>query len=220
MLSILRQRAVKHFYLNTIKIKSDFCKASERTEFYFGYGANLSIDRFYKRKMNVEEVGNAKLGHHEIRFSLSNEYKNKGYAGVHPKNTEEVWGVLYKMDQLSLKLLDTLEWCGFGAYERKKVIVTTADQENHECWCYFVKYPKDNLFPSKTYLNNMIKASIDRGFPKIYLDKLKSHEFKEHFPIDHGYSLLFYGQRRILEKKLEPLYRIHDRLREKLCDLI
>ena len=217
MLSILRQRAVKHTLQKIVKVS----KRSERSHYYFGYGANLSVKRFKDRQMNVEEIGNAVLMNHEVKFSLSNEYKNKGYAGVHAKQDSEVWGVLYKMDRLSLALLDTLEWCGFGAYERKEVeVFVDSSQKRQKAWCYFVQRPKFDLFPSKIYLNNMIKASHERGFPDSYINFLKAQDYRENFEIDHGFSLLFYGKRRILERKLKPIYKIHDQLREKLCELI
>ena len=220
MISILRQRAVKHLLLNIVKIRSKYFKQGSRNELYFGYGANLSIKRLTDRKMNVKEVGNAVLPEHQINFTLSNEYKNKGYAGVHQDRNSEVWGVVYEMDSFALNLLDTLEWCGFGAYERKRVKVLLAGKEEFETWCYFVKYPKPNLYPSKIYLMNMIKSAKERRFPISYVDFLEQQEYKEDFEIDYGYSLLFYGQRRILEKELQPLYKFHDKIREKLCELL
>lgn len=94
-------------------------KEAELTEYYFWYGANLNTERFAKNIMFAEEVGNAFLKDHELGFTLAIKDKDKGYSGVEPKAGEKVPGVLLKMDKLSLKYLDVLEWCGFGAYERK-----------------------------------------------------------------------------------------------------
>lgn len=220
MIAVLRQRAVKHTLLRLVTISTKI-KKMKRTEYYFGYGANLSIDRFVSRKMNVKEIGNSILIDHEIKFTLANEYLGKGYAGVHYKQNEKVFGVTYKIDLLSLALLDTLEWCGFGAYERKKVNVEIMETgEIVDAWCYFVKYPKDGLFPSKLYISNMIKTAKERNFPDTYIKFLENQESKERFEIDHGFSLLFYGKRRFFEKKLKPFYKFHDRIQEKICDLI
>ena len=52
--------------------------------------------------MYAEEVGNAFLKDHELGFTLTTEYQDKGYAGG------KVPGVLVKMDKLSLKYLDVL----------------------------------------------------------------------------------------------------------------
>ena len=165
MIAILRQRAIKHCLLTLVNLTSKY-KKTQREEYYFGYGANLSIERFTSRKMNVEEIGDSILENHEIKFTLANEYLGKGYAGVHENKESKVYGVTYKMDSLSLALLDSLEWCGFGAYERRRVQVKVIQSNEYiEAWCYFVKYPKEGLFPSKLYISNMIKAAKERGFP-------------------------------------------------------
>ncbi len=146
MISILRQRSIKHLYRKIVELKYDFQSEADRSEYYFGYGANLSLERFTSRKMNVEEIGNAKLENYKIEFTLGNEYRGKGYAGVTP--------------------------------------------------------------------------SEERSFSQDYINFLKQHPYSEKFEIDHGFSLLFYGERRFLEKELEAVYRVHDKIREKLCNLI
>ncbi len=221
MFSILRQRLIKHSLQALVNANSKKSNINQQTELYFGYGANLTVNRFTDKNMNASELGEAELQDHQLLFTLANEYKNKGYGGVYRKENSSVWGVVYKLDPLSLKLLDAMEWCGFGAYERRKVRVKLkSGGKKIECWCYFVKEPKFDLYPSKIYLNNIIKASEDRGFPKEYIDGLKKHQFKESFEIDYGFSLLFYGKRRWLEKELRPIYKLHDQLREKLCNLL
>ncbi len=129
-MSILRQRAWKHSLLLAVATKKRFFPSARRELKYFGYGANLSVDRFTRHQMNVKDLGNAVLGGHEIEFSLANEYKGKGYVGLHETPSGEVWGVLYEIDYLSLRLLDVMEWCGFGAYVRKKVIVKTMNGQD------------------------------------------------------------------------------------------
>jgi hypothetical protein len=69
------------------------------------------------------------------------------------------------------------------------------------CLCYFVKNPVNNLYPSKIYLDQLIKASKSRDFPKEYIDFLNKQEYRRGFKIDHGFSLLFYGGRRIFKKE-------------------
>ena len=220
MISILRQRFVKHALQNILRIRNRIKPNAERNIYYFGYGANLMMERFTRRKMNVEEIGNGYLEDHELRFTLSNEYLQKGYAGVHEKKSSKVWGVLYRMDRLSLFLLDTLEWSGFGAYIRKLVEVKTSAGETIQAWCYFVKYPREGLMPSENYLQSMIRAGQQRRFPNEYIDYLRSHESRSNFPIDHTFSLLFYGKKRAFSKQLRLFYQLHDKIREKLCDLI
>lgn len=102
MIAVLKQRAHKHLFKQFTKMRKNQCKETELTELYFGYGANLNTERFAKNNMYAEEVGNAFLKDHELGFTLTTEYQDKGYAGG------KVPGVLVKMDKLSLKYLDVL----------------------------------------------------------------------------------------------------------------
>ncbi len=221
MISILRNRFVKHSRRLNQYLRVKAGVKPDLTQYYFGYGANLSFERFTSKKMFAAELGNAVLKNHEMRFSLSNEYKDKGYAGVHPKEGSEVYGAAFKIDEHSLRLMDAMEWCGFGAYRRELLEIELLEMgEQVKAWCYIVDNPKEGLFPSKVYLSNIIKTSKERGFPTSYIDFLNSHEAKETFEIDYGFSLLFYGKRRPWAETLLPIYKCHDKLREKLSDLI
>ncbi len=219
MLAVLNQRTQKYLSLLKLKIRNRLQSSTELTEYYFGYGANLNIDRFEKNNMKASEVGVASLENHELKFTLATEYLGKSYAGVHESPGKLVPGMLVKIDKLSLEYLDKLEWCGFGAYERvlKEVIV---GDESYNAWVYIVKKPDFNRVPSKLYLENMIKAAKSKSFPAEYIEFLESHESKDHFAIDHGFSLRTYSSSRKLVKELKPLYVLHDKLRDKLCGLI
>ena len=217
MLGVLRQRAAKHFFHKTLLLRNKFQDSPQLTEFYFGFGANLSDEGFKKRKMFVEEIGNGILRGYQLKFTLPNEYLGMGYAGIHKATGHDVYGVLYRMDKHSLKLLDTLEWAGFGAYERKQIEVELENGDKINAWCYFVKSPRYHLLPSKQYLQKVIESAQKRSFPRSYIDYLKAHSFKESFEIDHTFSLLFYGKKRRFYHILKPLYRIHDQWREKIC---
>lgn len=103
MLSIIRQRSCKHYLQCTLHLKKLLFSRLKQTEYYFGYGANLTTDRFLKRNMHVTEVGNANASGYQLDFTLANEYEGKGYAGIHKSRSDEVWGVLYKIDKHSLK---------------------------------------------------------------------------------------------------------------------
>lgn len=219
MLSIFRQRFLKHSFQGLVHLKNTLGVESKRKHYYFGYGANLSLSRFTDRGMNVKEVGNACLKDHKISFTLANEYLKKGYAGVDLSSGDEVWGVLYEIDSISLILLDIMEWCGFGTYSRevKNVLV---DGKEHEAFCYVVKNPVNGLYPSDMYLSYIIKSSKEREFPSSYIQFLEQFKSYESFELDHSFSLLFYGKKRMGYPALKSIYKVHDRLREKLCDFI
>lgn len=219
MIAVLHQRLHKHFTRLVLRIRNNFQNDIQLSEYYFGYGANLNVSRFHNNYMKAQEVGVANLLNHELKFSLATEYKSKSYAGVHYKEKAMVPGVLVKIDKLSLKYLDKLEWCGFGAYKRVKKEVECGS-EKIEAWVYEVAKPDFDRMPSTLYLQNMIKAAKVGNFPKEFISFLENHPHKDSFEIDHGFSLLTYSSSRKLVKELKLIYVIHDKLRNKLCDLI
>lgn len=218
MLAVLNQRTHKHFRKVLLRLRNKLKKDIELSEYYFGYGANLDTARFSKNNMKAKEVGAAQLLNHELKFSLPTEYLGKSYAGVHGKENSTVPGVLVRIDRLSLFYLDALEWCGFGAYERKLLEVECGGRI-YKAWTYLVRYPDFKRLPSKTYLNNMVKASINRNFDEDYIKFLKHHPSKDFFEIDYSFSLWTYRRSRKFTKTLLPFYKLHDHLREKLCNL-
>ena len=220
MIGVLRQRAVKYSLQHAVRLQGKSPVRFPKTEFYFGYGANLSEDRFQSKRMQVAEVGVAHLTDHQLTFELANEYRGKGYASVAPVRGQNVWGMLYKMDALSLKLLDSMEWAGLGAYERRKVPVVLSDGPVIDAWCYIAKDPKGGLKPSKAYLDAILSEARRLGFPEDYISYLEAQPSQDEFPLDHEFSLLFYGKKRPLSGQLEPVYKVHDRLRQKLTKLI
>jgi gamma-glutamylcyclotransferase len=219
MIAVLRQRLCKHTMKHILFLRNKFIKHPKLSELYFAYGANLDPDRFKKLNMQAKELGNASLPNHELKFSLPCEYLNKGYAGVHSSLEQSVPGVLYQLDKISLIYLDILEWCGFGAYKRIKKEIKVLDK-TVDAWVYIVKKPDFNRFPSKLYLNNMIKAAKLRNFPRDYIQFLDNHPFQEQFVIDPSFSLLTYSQSRLFLRQLLPFYQFHDKWREKLCQLL
>lgn len=219
MLAVLNQRLNKHFRRTILRIRNRFKKNIDATEYYFGYGANLDTSRFKNNHMIALEVGNATLMDYEIKFSLPTEYIGKSYAGVHERAQSQVPGVLVRIDKLSLYYLDALEWCGFGAYERKLINVE-CDNRPYKAWTYIVKSPDFSRLPSKIYLNNMIKTAKIRKFGEEYINYLEAQESKEMFEIDYSFSLWTYSSSRKFVNLLLPFYKAHDKIREKICSII
>ncbi len=213
MIAVLKQRLHKYYR------KSKLDRNEELTEYYFGYGANLDFNRFRKLGINAQEIGSGRLLSHKINFSLATEYLGKSYAGVHQSDKDFVPGVVVKMSPKSLNYLDSLEWCGFGAYEREMKKIEIGGKII-DCWVYIVKNPDFKRLPSKIYLENMIKAAKKKEFPDSYVAMLEAQAFGEHFPIDHTFSLVTYSSSRPKSKVLRPFLIVHDKLRDKLCSLI
>lgn len=220
MLSILRHRFYRRRIGLVQKIRFKHFPPPKLTEYYFGYGANLNVERFKNNHMFAEEVGVASLADHEIVINLRTEYLNKGYAGPKPNKGSTLWGVLYRIDRHSLKQLDAMEWCGFGAYTRKLVtVVIKTTGEAQSTWCYFPAKPTNGLQATTLYKEKLLSQSKLRSFPQNYIDQIQKIDTGDHFSIDHEFSLLTYDKR-FLAKELKWLYQINDYLREKLSQVL
>jgi gamma-glutamylcyclotransferase (GGCT)/AIG2-like uncharacterized protein YtfP len=203
-----------------LKIKRKLKRDQNLDAYYFGYGANLSIDRFRKWHIPAEIVGTAFIKNYKIKFNLPCEYKGKGFAGIEQSQGEMVWGILFKVNSKALKMLDVLEWVPFNFYERKLFVVMQNEETFKNVHSYVTSNPQYNLVPSKAYLDFIINSGIRANFPKYYLDELSSTPTKNNFELDTTFVLRNPSRKRIFIESLSQLYLFHDKLREKLARLI
>lgn len=220
MITILQQRALKYGLKEILKLKKYFSRDQELDTYYFGYGANLSIDRFKKWYIPAAIVGTGFIGDHRIMFNLPCEYKGKGFAGIESCQGRKVWGILFKVNSKALKMLDVLEWVPFKFYERKRFSVNCNGETYTSVFSYQTCHPRYNLIPSKAYLDYIIQSGKRASFPDDYLSELSSHPSETQFEIDTRFVLRNPSKTRILAEKLSKFYRVHDNLREKLTRLI
>lgn len=189
-------------------------------EYYFAYGANLSLERLNKNRIQFEEIGPAVLSELEIEFTMPCEYKGKGFASLSPQPSAETWGLLFKVSKPSLLMLDILEWVPFGSYKRISVSVTVGENTFENVWAYVAVNPTKGLKPSKGYLNAILREAERLRFPESYLKFLGQFESQTQFDLDPGFSLLIQTRRRLFEENLRGLYLIHDRIREYVAERI
>ena len=220
MISVLTQRALKYATMNVVRYRKAVLgkRLPEPCLWYFAYGANLNSKRFEKYGMNVVHIGNAKLEGHALRFTLPCEYRGKGFASVEPEPGKNVWGVVYKIDRLSLFLLDIMEWALLNQYRRIRVKVKKKGGQELEAFCYRARYPKEGLVPSTEYKKLVLKSAREHQFPTDYLSGIEAHPSQDKFDLDSGFSLLMPPVRRPFEGILKKPYLWHDRIRERLCE--
>ncbi len=219
---ILTHRAMKLGAMTYIKVRNRVLgeRLPSPDIYYFGYGGNLTIDRFRKYQMNAEAVDVARLNGFALRFSLPCEYLGKGFASADEEAGSTVWGYLYKMDGPSLLLLDIMEWSVLNQYRRIPVKVMTRAGNAITAFTYQARHPKEGLRPSTGYRAGIVKAAKIHGFPEEYIRQIESVEPRDKFRLDHGFSLMLPAIRRPFELPLFCIYRWHDRLKEKICDLL
>ena len=219
MLTIIQHRLLKHGYravlkqLNKMPLKKGYT-------YYFAYGANLSIDRFKKFSIIAEEIGPACLKNYQLKYNLPCEYLDKGYAGVIPSEEKEVWGTLFKVENKGMTLLDILEWVPFNMYYRTSENVECDGKNYPEVNFYITKYPRDNLFAPTNYHNFILTEAKKRSFPQSYINHLEELSHKSDFKLNPKFNLAAPNKDRFFSDPLRRYYLIHDRIREKLCEII
>jgi gamma-glutamylcyclotransferase len=187
--------------------------------YYFAYGANLNTKRFRENFMNFREVGAALLKDYRLEFSLPCQFHGLGFGSVAPAPGSEVWGVLYQLDALSLKLLDVLEWCNYGYYDRvAKIVEVSVSEEAQkiETWLYQASAPQRELLPSSEYVHKILGGARDWKFSSTYIEALEALDHKPFatFRLNPHFRMGKFGERRFAPEKFAAFYRIHDRVRE------
>ena len=220
MITILQQRTLKYGMKELLKLKASFGRDQELDAYYFGYGANLSIDRFRKWHIPAEIVGTSFIQNYQIKFNLPCEYKGKGFAGIEMAPGKKVWGLLFKVNLKALKMLDVLEWVPFKFYERKLFEVKCNDETYTRVHSYVTCNPRNGLIPSRGYLDFIIQSGRKVGFPEDYLEELSLFSPASEFELDPTFVLRDPSKKRIFSDTFSELYLAHDKLREKLTRLI
>ncbi len=189
--------------------------------YYFAYGANVSSTRFRDNHMNFECIGKAKIEGHRLEFCLATNLLGMGYASIGPDANSEVWGVLYRLDEPSLALLDVLEWVHYGYYDRRYFEASyevDGRPQGVRAYAYQATNPQPDLIPSTEYIGHIINAAKSLGYPSAYVDRLaqQPHRPQQSFPMNPKFRISNPSKPRFLVNLLGPIYRANDVIRRQL----
>jgi hypothetical protein len=207
---------LEHRFRRYLTKKSLTDLSSTQGAFYFGYGANMNPDYFRAQKIPFRLMGLGQLKDYEFSFNTPCEYKEKGFGGVTPKIGASTYGALYEIAPPFLKLLDSQEWVKFHFYRRDLLTIVHQHQEV-KASVYIPCYPRENLFASDGYKKLLINGAKMIQAPADYIHYLEGLGTQGSFELDHTFNLRNPRKKRLLPSSC---YVIHDRLREKLCELI
>ena len=143
---------------------------------YFAYGSNMSHPRLLDRLPNVELLGLGCLSQHQFRFhKRGRDGSAKADAHFTGNNNDSIYGVLYKLEESDLLVLDEIEDCGVG-YERKRVEVRFSDQFLVAS-TYIALHIDRSLKPFHWYRQHVIHGAEQAGLPEQYVKHLKRLEY-------------------------------------------
>lgn len=138
---------------------------------YFAYGGNMSREFIRSRVGGVADVRLGKLENYEIVFNK----KARGgvaTANIRPAGGKIVYGVLFKIPESALRLLDRFE--GAPEHYRRIEVTVTDDQEGQvRAQAFIATRVEKGLRPAPHYLQAILQAATEYGFPAQYVEEVK-----------------------------------------------
>lgn len=122
---------------------------------YFAFGANLSPAVLLRRQITPLHQEDFLLQDHELLFNQPGPYEGFGFASVHARPGQLVFGRLLQMRALDEKRMDYFEVVPF-LHRHRKITLTQAGQT---FFFYQARYPKEGLRPTEEYLGKIMQAA-------------------------------------------------------------
>lgn len=152
---------------------------------YFAYGSNLDWQQIKRRCPSASFFCIAMLLNYRLEFTHYSdvEHRKCWVADIVPADKENVWGVVYRLDEADIGNLDKNE--GYkpqrakNSYLRKEIMVYKDGNKEFPitAWTYEVmdKILKNNK-TSETYKQQIINGADLWHLPFDYIEKLKQIE--------------------------------------------
>ena len=141
---------------------------------YFAYGSNMCTGRLRDRVPSCKKLLVAKLKGHVLEFH-KRSIDESGKADAHSTNdpTDEVWGVVFDIDDSEKPNLDKAEGLNEG-YDKKEVEVLDNENESHEVTLYYAEsdYIDPSLRPYSWYKRFVVEGARQHGLPESYINEI------------------------------------------------
>jgi len=141
------------------------------TIWFFAYGSNMSREQMRSRAGQIADDQVGKLENYELVFNKKAR-GGSSTANVRPAPGKVVYGVLYRIPESALRLLDRYQ----GApehYRRIEVNVTAGDGSRIPAQTYIATKVEKGLRPASHYLQSILQAASERDLPQEYLEQVK-----------------------------------------------
>ena len=148
-----------------------------RKLYYFAYGSNMYEPKMRGICPSAKVVGVARLPGYRLTFPRQSDRWRGGVAGLEKAPDEEVWGVLYEIDEADVHKLD--RWEGVPKRYKRRTVKVKLREGNAEveAFTYFAKPEPGGPFrPTREYLDHIVRGAEQHGLPAEYIEKLKKIE--------------------------------------------
>ena len=170
---------------------------SNKTVYYFGYGANMSKEYLEnRRRVFPSEIHTGVLKDYKLIMNMEGpNFIEPSFANIIKKPNESLEGVLSKITQNELNQIINSEGAN---YEVEDITVIT---RNKKIKAKTLIYKSNNLLsipPSRRYMKILINAAIKNQLSETYIQKLKRHP-SVYYPIlseIYAVRIFFWGRKR------------------------
>ena len=145
---------------------------ASRTVWHFAYGSNMNRAQMLSRTGKILEEHNASLPNYEVRFNKKVRGGTAG-ANIQPASGKTVHGVLYKVEEGSMRSLDRYEGVP-DHYRRIEVQVTPEGGQPVPAQIYIAQKVEKGLRPSTQYLQAMLDGAGEHNLPASYIGEIKT----------------------------------------------
>ena len=140
---------------------------------YFAYGSNLDPERKEQRTGEIRRARHSRLPGY--RFAFNKLGKNgSGKANIIPDEASEVWGVVYRCSQDTMRTLDRYEGVP-DQYVRHIVRVVLDSGEELDAAAYIARAERvrEGLNPDPGYLAHILTGARHHQLPTDYIKMIK-----------------------------------------------
>lgn len=137
--------------------------------YYFAYGSNMPRKRIEDRVGTVTDLGVGVLDKNTIKFNKLSSIDGSGKTNIVTDENSRVLGVVYELASEQLKLLDESEL----GYDRVSLPVELKGKQlDMEVYIAQARRVRDNLLPTREYLEYLIQGAKEHDFPPDYIKLL------------------------------------------------
>ena len=149
--------------------------------YYFAYGSNLLASRLRARVKYAKLMSIGQLKGYKLTFNFSTIGSGKCDI-VETGNPEDVvWGAVFGIPRLLVRVLDQYEGVPYFIYERKAIKVIAQDKE-YDAFTYVgvnaFRWHKRSAIPYDWYHYHVVLGAYQLGLPQEYQNFLQNQETK------------------------------------------
>ena len=136
---------------------------TEQTQYYFGYGSNLSKEQMAIRCPESKYYASGTLSGYSWLINT------RGYASIKPSDSDFVLGEIFTLSQQDVDYLDIYESVEEGMYLKSNLIVETS-KGNIDCLVYIASDSTPGI-PQEEYIERINLGIKSANLPDDYVQK-------------------------------------------------